>query len=199
MKTKEYQALFFYSKEEIDAIRKFEREHTECMQVFGDISAALFEYKVVPSGLGTIKEVICSCGESLSLGDFLDGNEITVYRPVTYSGDQLIGRILDAFSTIRERPDLYFGNRHFASFWYWLAGIEEIMHWSPEGYAIWLEITDRITRKMMKTYLSQREEALTPELIVALEGSDEAAYKAWFKVFNEAISGANSSIKTVGQ
>ena len=187
--TSSYQTLFAYTPKEIDAIRKFEDEHAKCMDLFGDLSGALFEYVVIPSGLGTIKEITCGCGDKLILGDFLDSEEPYTRAATKLTEPQLTIEILESIKSIRSRPNMHFGNELFASFWYWLSGIEFSMYRTFSGRTTWHEIAEKINRKLTHTYLTQRNEHLTPEFIVAAEGSDEAAYSAWFSVFDEVMNG----------
>ena len=198
--TSSYQTLFTYTAEEIDAIRKFEEEHAKCMDLFGDFSGALFEYSVVPSGLGTAKEVICGCGDKLTLGDFLDMEEPYIRTATKLSAPQLTIDIIDNIKLINSRPKMYFGNERFASFWYWLMGIEFSMNGTFAGRTLWNEIDYKINRKLAKIYLSKRYERLTPELIIAAEGSDEAAYSAWYSVFEEVMkSGFDEKLAEFGE
>ena len=50
-------------------LKKFRKQHRNCPQ---GMTGEQFEYAFVPTGLGTMISVKCSCGQILYLGDFLD-------------------------------------------------------------------------------------------------------------------------------
>ncbi len=50
-------------------VKKFWRQHKKCIK---GTACDQFEYSFVPTSLGLAGSVKCSCGQTLSVGDFLD-------------------------------------------------------------------------------------------------------------------------------
>ena len=50
-------------------LKKFQKQHTDCCS---GMAGEQFEYTFIPSGLGLAISVKCSCGQTLTLGDFMD-------------------------------------------------------------------------------------------------------------------------------
>ncbi len=71
---------FSITGKDYENVKKFQKQHKDCDCGFaGD----RFEYSFVPSGLGMLGRVKCSCGQSLTLGSFMD-YEAEDYDPAKY-------------------------------------------------------------------------------------------------------------------
>jgi len=189
-----YKSLFAFTAKEIDAIRRFESKHAGCTELFSDLSGSPFEYVIIPTGLGIVKEVICGCGEKLILGDFLDLEESFVRSTAKLTEPQITSVIVETVKSIKSCPSMHFGNKQFASFWYWLSGIDFSVYRIFNSRTIWQEISDKMNLRLTKQYSTQRNGQLTPESIVSAEGSDAAAYSAWFSLFEEVMRGGFDDI-----
>ncbi|SCX09452.1 hypothetical protein SAMN02910339_01342 [Lachnospiraceae bacterium YSD2013] len=66
---------FEISGKDFKHLKKFRRQHKNCRQGF---TGEQFEYSFVPTGMGTLISVKCSCGQTLELGTFMD-NELQEY------------------------------------------------------------------------------------------------------------------------
>lgn len=55
--------------QDFENVKKFRKQHSNC---FKGMCAEQFEYTFVPSSLGLMASIKCSCGQSMSIGDFMD-------------------------------------------------------------------------------------------------------------------------------
>lgn len=65
-----YEPIVFRIDDQHDLklIHDFKKQHKEsCREKFPDVLGALFTYKVIPTGLGTLYLVQCACGEEITL------------------------------------------------------------------------------------------------------------------------------------
>ncbi len=60
---------FEISGNDFKNLKKFRKQHEDCLYGFTD---GKFEYSFTPTGLGMIVSVKCTCGQTLSLGDYMD-------------------------------------------------------------------------------------------------------------------------------
>lgn len=60
---------FEVSGQHFENVKKFRKQHKNC---FMGTCAEQFEYSFVPTSLGLAASIKCSCGQSMSLGDFMD-------------------------------------------------------------------------------------------------------------------------------
>ena len=63
--------VFDISDKDRDILKKYHKQHDKCPQ---GMAGEKFVYSFIPSGLGTLVEVKCSCGQTLTLGDFMDND-----------------------------------------------------------------------------------------------------------------------------
>lgn len=60
---------FEISGEQLKNVKRFRKQHKKCvMGTFAD----RFEYTFMPTSLGLVASIKCSCGRSMPLGDFMD-------------------------------------------------------------------------------------------------------------------------------
>lgn len=62
---------FGFSEEEMAEADKWTNEHYEKTKHSGGVSGGNFSYIIIPTGLGIIKEVKCSCGASHTIQDLM--------------------------------------------------------------------------------------------------------------------------------
>jgi hypothetical protein len=71
---KKYEPIVFQitDQEDLKQINEFKEQHKKsCRETHPDSLGALFTYKAIPTGLGTLYFVECACGEEITLkGDF---------------------------------------------------------------------------------------------------------------------------------
>lgn len=70
---------FEVSGQNFKNIKKFRKQHKNC---FMGMCAEQFKYTFVPSSLGLMATINCSCGQSMSIGDFMDS------EPANYDEDK---------------------------------------------------------------------------------------------------------------
>lgn len=68
METKD-RIVFEIEGNEFTNVKKFRKQHKKCPH---GMAGEQFEYSFFPSGLGLCAIVKCSCGQTLSIGDFMD-------------------------------------------------------------------------------------------------------------------------------
>ena len=62
--------IFKIEGENYEKLLEFEKKHNEsCWGKYHDSLGALFSYTFVPTGLGYVTYVECSCGEKLDISD----------------------------------------------------------------------------------------------------------------------------------
>ena len=100
---------FEISGNDFKNLKKFRKQHEDCLCGF---DGGQFEYSFVPTGMGTLISVKCSCGQTLELGTFMY-NELQEYdehknRPLT-EADHNNKRFEDAANRILlvEDPRLF--------------------------------------------------------------------------------------------
>lgn len=62
---------FGFSEEEMAEVDKWTNEHYETTKHRGGAAGGNFSYIIIPTGLGIIKEVKCSCGASHTIQDLM--------------------------------------------------------------------------------------------------------------------------------
>ena len=70
MKNSRY--VFSINEADIEKLKRFERQHRNCPR---GMAADKYSYTFIPTSLGMAIKVKCSCGQKLTLGDFLDNND----------------------------------------------------------------------------------------------------------------------------
>lgn len=60
---------FEISGNDFKNLKKFRKQHEDCLCCF---DGGQFTYSFVPTGLGLLATVECACGQTLSLGDYMD-------------------------------------------------------------------------------------------------------------------------------
>ncbi len=68
METKD-KISFEITGNDLKNVKKFRKQHKDC---FKGMAGECFEYSFIPTGLGLMASVKCSCGQTLTLGSFLD-------------------------------------------------------------------------------------------------------------------------------
>ena len=70
--TKEWDMVDFgFSEEELKEARAWTEEHYKTSRHHGGAAGGNFSYIIIPTGLGIIKEVKCSCGASHTIQDLM--------------------------------------------------------------------------------------------------------------------------------
>lgn len=60
---------FEITGEKLKKLEEFKAKHDDCLEKYPDVAGALLEYRFIPTGLGMVVTVQCSCGEELDLSD----------------------------------------------------------------------------------------------------------------------------------
>jgi hypothetical protein len=182
------QISFSLTEKESMAVRKFKKKHKKCLDVFHDLSGAQFTYSFMPTGLGTVISVECSCGERLSMGDFLDDTTISEHALKKYSQDEITRKIIRDLDGIRDRPSMYFGSTDFGAFWFWLHGVGFFMERDFDPPIQWLEISLDIDKHLATLFQNPAHSQACPKEVIEQTGSDQAAFDAWFDVYDKVLS-----------
>ena len=67
----ENKIIFEIWGKDCEKVRKFTNEHNNCFDKYHDVTGMQFSYTFTPSTVGMIIIIECSCGEKLTVGDFM--------------------------------------------------------------------------------------------------------------------------------
>lgn len=68
METKD-KIIFEIEGNDLKNVKKFRKQHKNCFQ---GVTGEQFEYSFIPTGMGLAASVKCSCGQTLTIGSFMD-------------------------------------------------------------------------------------------------------------------------------
>ena len=70
MRIEDFIKITFDENEYKKAIKFIETHTKKCFNKFHDVSGALLSYEFIPTSIGCLLTIKCSCGDELSIDDF---------------------------------------------------------------------------------------------------------------------------------
>ncbi len=106
---------FIIEGSDLEKLKKFQKEHKNCITKFPNMTGANFEYTFIPDGLGLFKTVECVCGKRLNLASeyelsFDDENKEIIPKIENIAPDDTCRNYLKWLFNIYVRPGLFFGS-----------------------------------------------------------------------------------------
>lgn len=168
---------FGISGNDFKNLKKFRKQHEDCLYGF---TGGKFEYSFTPTGLGMIVSVKCTCGQTLSLGDYMDyefGEYDEKKNRVLTPGDKENRKFEDAAVRIIQlkNPKIYrLTYRSEQNF--------DAIYTAAKAGALWAD--ERIGRCILDIWTSSKQWKITKNY----EGLDESAkIEKFYNYFEEHL------------
>lgn len=178
---------FSISGKAYKSLRAFEKEHSRCIDDFSDCTGAQYEYNFIPTSLGMLTSVQCSCGDMLLLSD--DSNDAQIMakrRKEKINNDAKTQEIIQMLFSIHKRPGMFFGKPpYIENVTIYICGISNALRLVAEEIC-WLRIYDRLWDRVIRKTRGMEPTPLSERLLV-LAGSNEAAFDLFFVELTQCL------------
>ena len=158
-------------------LKKFKKQHKKCTQ---GMTGEQFEYSFVPTGMGMLTTVSCSCGQELTLGNFMDhdaGEYDEEKHRVLTEEDHKNKQFEDAVQYI-----LLMKNPKFFRRWFATDQTFDLVYFSTAATA---RFTDK---RVGKCFLSKYTQEKNGNLINNYKGlTEQEKLKRFFEYFDEHV------------